>query len=329
VQEPTGAVDGCPGIPGPLRGRAAALADVELAATDAHQNKSTIMVIEGPPGIGKSRLLEDIVTRTSRAGSRAFHETPRDRERLTRLWPRVVAAAPVGRVCVCLDDVDLLESSAVAALRSAVSEVADAHVLWCLAMRPRGSGGGMHEAIATVLADHDDSVRRLTLGALSADATALLTRDVLGADADGVLRRLVDGTHGNPALLVDVLVGLQEEGRIYVADGLARVTGRHLPRRTTATVQRRLARMSPGAHRTVQVAAVLPERFSATSLANALSSPPSRIVADVDEAIRCDFLAEAGDLMGFRHRLVREGVRQLSPGGVTHDYVTSAATRHT
>ena len=177
----------------------------------------------------------------------------------------------------------------------------------------------MHEAIATVLAAHDESVRRLSLGALSDDDTALLTRDVLGTDADGVLCRLVDGTHGNPALLVDLLVGLQEEGRIQVSDGLARVTGRHLPRRTTATVQRRLARMSPGAHRTVQVAAVLPERFSATSLANALSSPPSRIVADVDEAIRCDFLAEAGDLMAFRHRLVREGVRQLTPPEVTHD----------
>lgn len=180
----------------------------------------------------------------------------------------------------------------------------------------------MRDAIATVLAAHEGSVRRLSLGALSDDDAAQITRDVLGADAEGVLSRLVDGTHGNPALLVDLLVGLKEEGRIHVAGGVARVTGRHLPRRTTATVQRRLARMSPGAHRTVQVAAVLPERFSATSLANALSSPASRIVADVDEAIRCDFLAEAGDLMGFRHRLVREGVRQLTPPEATHDGIT-------
>ena len=329
MQDPTGTVDGCAGAPRPLRGRHAELAALDQAATEVQQGKSTILVMDGPPGIGKSRLLEEVVTRTSGAGGCAFYGTFRDPERFARRWPLVVAAASVGPVCVCLDDVDRFEPAAVAALRSTVAEVADAHVLWCLAVRPRGSSAGMHDAIATVLAAHDESVRRLSLGALNADDAALLTRDVLGADADGVLRRLVDGTHGYPALLVDLLVGLQEEGRICVANGVARVTGRHLPRRTTAMVQRRLARMSPGAHRTVQVAAVLPERFSATSLANALSSPPSRIVADVDEAIRCDFLAEAGDLMGFRHRLVREGVRQLTPLEGTQEEVTGGATRHT
>lgn len=329
MQEPTGTVDGCPGTTRPLRGRHEELAAVDQAATEVHQGKSTILVVEGPPGIGKSRLLEEVVARTSGAGGCAFYGAFRDPDRLAPLWPLVVAAASVGPVCVCLDDVDRFETVAVAALRSTVAEVADSQVLWCLAMRPRGSSAGMRDAIATVLAAHDDSVRRLSLGALNADEAALLTRDVLGADSDGVLRRLVDGTHGNPALLVDLLVGLKEEGRIQVADGLARVAGRHLPRRTTATVQRRLARMSPSAHRTVQVAAVLPETFSAASLANALSSPPSRIVADVDEAIRCDFLAEAGDLMGFRHRLVREGVRQLTPTAVTHEQIIGRATRHT
>lgn len=110
---------------------------MDQAATEVHQGKSTILVVEGPPGIGKSRLLEEVVARTSGAGGCAFYGAFRDPERLAPLWPLVVAAASVGPVSVCLDDVDRFETAAVAALRATVAEVANAHVLWCLAMRPR------------------------------------------------------------------------------------------------------------------------------------------------------------------------------------------------
>ena len=301
------------------------LAEVDFVATQVRQAHSMIVVVVGSPGVGKTRLLTDVADRTGRA----LYQPSRDLERVARLWPRVIEAASEGPVCVCLDDVDCLDADAVAALRATVAEVAGAQVLWCWAMRPTGGRPDVRDALATILERHDESVRRLDLGALPADDVELVTRDVLGADPNGPLRRLTDMAHGNPALLVDLLVGLQEDGRVCVDDGLARITGRHLPQRTTTTLQRRLARMSPGAHRTVQVASVLPARFSATTLAKALRARPSRIAADVDEAIRSGFLAEDGELMAFRHPLVRKGLRQLSnPSGHTR-VVLIEEGRHT
>jgi len=324
VREPTGTPEGRQGTPRPLRGRRAELAEVQASTTRVQQTRSMILVVTGAAGIGKSRLATEIAARAGRG----VYDPCRDAERVARLWPTVVDAASRGPVCVCLDDVDRLDTGAVAALRATVDEVAESRVLWCWAMRPAGGRPDVRDAIASILERHDGSVRRIDLGALPADEVALVTRDVLGADPNGALRRLTDMAHGNPALLVDLLVGLVEDGRVSVADGKARITGRHLPQRTTATLQRRLARMSPGAHRTVQVASVLPSRFSAATLARALRSRPSRMAADVDEAIRGGFLAEDGELMAFRHSLVRKGLRQLAaPTVVTREALTAEGRR--
>ena len=99
---------------------------------------------------------------------------------------------------------------------------------------------------------------------------------------------------------------LDEEGRLDVSGGRAVATGDTLPRRLSDTMQQRLDQLSNAASQVVQVAAVLPDRFSAGLLAAMLDRRPAALVSAVEEAVRADLLIEDGDQMRFRHDLLRE-----------------------
>ncbi len=75
-------------------------------------------------------------------------------------------------------------------------------------------------------------------------------------------------------------------------------------------MQQRLDLLSSGAGEVVQVAAVLPDRFSAGLLAATLGRQPSSLMSVVQEAVRADLLVEDGELLRFRHDLLREATRQ-------------------
>ena len=75
-------------------------------------------------------------------------------------------------------------------------------------------------------------------------------------------------------------------------------------------MQQRLNQLSNAARQVVQVAAVLPDRFSARLLAAMLERRPAALVSAVEEAVRADLLIEDSDQMRFRHDLLREATRQ-------------------
>ena len=63
----------------------------------------------------------------------------------------------------------------------------------------------------------------------------------------------------------------------------------------------------------MQVAAVLPDRFSAALLAAMLERQPASLMSALAEAVRADLLVEDGDQLRFRHGLLREATRQSVP----------------
>src|SRR6185295_20006545 len=87
-------------------------------------------------------------------------------------------------------------------------------------------------------------------------------------------------------------------------------SGQALPRRLGASMQQRLDHLSSGAGEVVQVAAVLPDRFSAGVLAAMLERQPASLMSAVEEAVRADLLVDDGDRLRFRHDLLREATRQ-------------------
>src|SRR6478609_9108933 len=130
---------------------------------------------------------------------------------------------------------------------------------------------------------------------------------------DDSLLHLAARADGNPYLILELLRGLQEDNRIRVTRGRASAIGRSLPRRLSATMDDRLDRLASSTRNVVEVAAVLPERFSVTLLARMLKRRPSELVIPVTEAIRADLLVDDADHLKFRHDLVRSAVRNTIP----------------
>ena len=316
-----------------------------LIAAVAH-GRGGVLVIEGPPGIGKSRMLTEVLALAEKAGVRTlfgeafeyqqtvpffslFMATLRadppvgDAEALRQLggsadlryWvvhdlaEAIHAAAAQTPLVILLEDIHWADNGTLLALRSlAVRQ--DAAVLWVLTARPGAGEPAMQETMSVLQRANASFLR---LGAIAPDAVADMVQDAVRAKADGSLLNLAAKAHGNPFLVSELVGGLGEEDRLTVDGGRAVVTGDALPRRLGATMHQRLDLLSGEASEVVRVAAVLPDRFSAGLLAAMLDRSPVSLMSALEGAVRADLLIEDGEQLRFRHDLLREATRHSLP----------------
>ena len=331
----------------PIRGRAGELKVIGALVTALVQGHGGVLVIEGPPGIGKSRLLTEVMALADKSGVRTlfgeafeyqqtvpffalFMATLRadppvgDADALRRLggsadlryWvvhdlaDAIHAAAAETPLAIVLEDIHWADNSTLLALRSLATARPDVAVLWVLTART-GAGGPAVQETLSVLQRANAAVLRVA--AMSPDAVADMVCDAVRANADESLLNLAAKAHGNPFLVRELVGGLDEEGRLNVSGGRAVASGHGLPRRLGAGMQQRLDQLSTGAGEVVRVAAVLPDRFSAGLLAAMLERQPASLMSALEEAVRADLLVEDDEQLRFRHDLLREATRQSLP----------------
>src|SRR6201998_4263341 len=331
----------------PIRGRAGELKVIGALVTAVAGGRGGVLVIEGPPGIGKSRLLTEVMALADKGGVRTlfgeafeyqqtvpffslFMATLRadppvgDADALRRLgssadlryWvvddlaDAIRGVAAQTPLAIVLEDIHWADNGTLLALRSLASARPDVAVLWVLTART-GAGGPAVQETLSVLQRADAAFLRVA--AMSAGAVAEMVCDAVRANADESLLSLAAKAHGNPFLVRELVGGLGEEGRLDVSAGRAVASGQALPRRLGASMQQRLDQLSRGAGEVVRVAAVLPDRFSAGLLAAMLERQPASLMAAVEEAVRADLLVEDDEQLRFRHDLLREATRQSLP----------------
>ena len=331
----------------PIRGRAGELKVIGALVTALVQGRGGVLVIEGPPGIGKSRLLTEVMALADKSGVRTlfgeafeyqqtvpffalFMATLRadppvgDADALRRLggsadlryWvvgdlaDAIHAAAAETPLAIVLEDIHWADNSTLLALRSLATTRPDVAVLWVLTART-GAGGPALQETLSVLQRANATVLRVA--AMSPGAVADMVQDAVRANADESLLNLAAKAHGNPFLVRELVGGLDEEGRLNVSGGRAVASGHALPRRLGAGMQQRLDLLSSGAGEVVRVAAVLPDRFSAGLLAAMLERQPASLMSALEEAVRADLLVEDDEQLRFRHDLLRETTRQSLP----------------
>ncbi|MGW2304940.1 ATP-binding protein [Streptomyces sp. NPDC001809] len=274
----------------------------------------------------------------------AFADLARRHDQRIRLVERLAgmieARAAETPVLIALDDVQWADPLSRFALRQLPGRLRSSPVLWLLTGRTGPTVAG-EEILAA--ARNRLPVARLLLGPLSAGAIDRLADDTLGEDVDERTRTLLDGTGGNPFLAVELLRGLRTEGRTPDVDtgtGTGTDTGTHASTgmgtdagtgtapgtdaRTTAQlaevaspfvptglvsgVRGRIGSLSPDTLTLLRMGAVLGRRFAFPDAAALCERPPATLITALDEALRAGLLDEDGELLSFRHDLLRQAV---------------------
>src|ERR1700733_1537648 len=200
----------------PIRGRAGELTVIGALVTALVQGRGGVLVIEGPPGIGKSRLLTELMELADNGGVRTLfgeafeyrqtvpffalfmatlHADPPvgDAEALRRLggsadlryWvvhdlaDAIYAVAAQTPLAIVLEDIHWADNGTLLALRSLATLRPDVAVLWVLTARS-GAGGPAVQETLSVLHRADATVGRG--GAISAGAVADMVGDAVSAD---------------------------------------------------------------------------------------------------------------------------------------------------
>ncbi|MFI0986774.1 helix-turn-helix transcriptional regulator [Streptomyces exfoliatus] len=333
------------GVRTPLRGRDAELAFIEARLDALDRGEGGIIRVEGPVGIGRSRILAEAAAAAGRRGTRVFEGAADPDEQFVPLGPlldgllsgeeplpgalrlrdlattpgqrfwllqelgdRLRETARNGPLLVVLDDLQWCDDLTLLTFNTLAAGLSSHPILWLVAVR----GGSVPSGVRTTL----DRIRRagaheLALGALDDEVTARITEDVLGAAPDHDLLRVARRAEGVPQLLVELLGSLREA--VTIENGTARLTaGPPAPRRLPSVV-RRLDQLSDEARELVHTAAAVGAPVTVALLAELLGRPSAALITAVREALDADLLTESGDRLAFRHDLIREAVEAGLP----------------
>lgn len=314
-----------------LVGRSRELRVVDDALARAQDGTSSLLLVAGEPGIGKSRLLDEAASRAEAEGARVAWGRTWELGAAPAFWPWIevlralpgdaarsaaevlagsAAADPAARFAVFDGVAAVLRE--LAAERPLVLLLDDLHAadasslqLLELVGRRRVPGlvivGTFRDRAVGTAPDVDAALSRVVRAAELVALAALEHVDVariareLGIADDAAVARVYEASDGNPLFVVE----------LFSAGGAPGV----VPRGVRAALGDRLGRLAPAVRRALGAAAVLGRETDLLLLAEVLGAAPEVVARDLDEAVQVGVMSERGaDRYRFSHALVAETV---------------------
>ncbi len=293
-----------------------------------------VVLLAGEPGVGKSRLAEEVSAQAVNLGMRRCWGRATEHEGSPPYWPfrqvcrdlgtellpaetgdgagegerfrvfeavadGLAAAAAPGGLLVVLDDLQWADPASLRLLVHLAATAARARLLLLATYRDTETGGRepLRQALAALA--REPSVTRLRLvGLTETEVGALLAgvagRPVPGATTAAVSRR----SQGNPFFVAEL-------GRLLAERPGARADA-DLPDGVRDAVLGRLDQLAAPARRVVAAAAVLGSTVDPAAVAAATGEAATDVFAALDEAVAAGILAHG---WRFGHDLIRETAR--------------------
>ena len=277
----------------PLLGRESQLAVATARLADLDGRRGALLLLSGEPGIGKTRLAEEVVGLARERGFRTAWATAWQGEGAPPLWPWVqilrqlagseemlgqfVAESPAASAAACfaqseaisavvrgvastaplvvvLDDLQWADPASIRVLCFVASAVRDVGCLLVGTYRPDELGREQVAELARVGVT-------LAVPRLSDEAASELLRSAAGDQVSAAATgTIIERSAGNPLFVWEFGQLMAQSGRVDVAPAA-------VPQAVAAVIERRLARLSEAAVATLRAAAVAGDPFSVETVA--------------------------------------------------------------
>ena len=235
---------------------------------------------------------------------------------------RQAAAAPVALV---IEDVQWADRWTAAALAAVIAACVDQPLGIFLTRRPLPLNAPVDQ-----LFDQGRPVfEHIDLDALSSEVVAALAAEFLGATAGPLAQQGIEGTGGNPAMLLALLHGWRNGHALRWDGATIEATSLAPPPTMRPAILARLSRLTPRCQDLLTVAAVFERPFGVATLASVAERSVIDVLADLREALAARLLLELAGVLSFRHRVVSQVLYEATPATVRaelHRQIADALT---
>ena len=217
-----------------------------------------------------------------------------------------------GPVVLCLEDLHAADAATLQLVHYLARQARGIPLVLLGTYRSDEAPAGQPLAQLMTALTRERLAESLILPPLDRDDTARLASALLdGPASEGLTRSLYETTEGNPLFVEQLVLALQEEGRVDRREGVWHQTApsRGVPTIVREVIGQRLDRLSPACRDTLAMAAVLGQTFQHDVLLAVLEQRgEGNLLEDVEEALRAQLLQELPSCYTFGHALVRETV---------------------
>lgn len=319
----------------PLIGREREIAVIDEALATALRGQRAVVLISGEPGIGKTRLLDELELRVQQAGGRAVWGRTWDAGMTPAFWPWMqvlasiaepgepapelvslddradagsrlarfdqVAAFLVRRaserpIAVLLDDLHAADPSSLLLLEYLARQVRGARLLIAITARDGEAAPEVEASLARIRRD----ARRVVVGRLASSEIATM----VGGRADAAsLARVCELSGGNPLFVEELIACIAAHGTL---ERIGEITGMR------ALIRERIARLPAATVEALRAGALGGLELRAVVVADALALPRATLETRLAPALRVGVITRIdADRYRYSHGLVAESLAEF------------------